>query len=214
MDLFSYFQCLWHTNLIGRVGSVVFSFLVFTFASSCISHHQSEVAGDFSKDVWEREEFDNKDFIIEAELLIEDEVFSKKAAASQFEEDYIYHTVRGGETLMLIAFYAYTDYTRWRDIYAANRDKITSTQKLTPGMEIRLPAPLNPYSRPSGKPYLIKWGDSLSLISKKVYGQMERWPEIWKNNPKQIRDPNLIFAGFTLFYHSDDEKESLDFALY
>lgn len=115
---------------------------------------------------------------------------------------------------MHIAFYAYTDYSRWRDIYEANRDKISSSQELTPGMEIRLPTPLNPYSRPSGKPYLIKWGDSLSLISKKVYGQMERWPEIWKNNPKQIRDPNLIFAGFTLFYHPDDEKESFDFALH
>lgn len=179
-----------------------------------MSHHQGGVTEDFSKDVREQKKDDHNDFIIEADLLMEDEVYSKRAAASQLEEDYVYHTVRGGETLMHIAFYAYTDYSRWRDIYEANRDKISSSQELTPGMEIRLPTPLNPYSRPSGKPYLIKWGDSLSLISKKVYGQMERWPEIWKNNPKQIRDPNLIFAGFTLFYHSDDEKESLDFALY
>jgi len=51
-----------------------------------------------------------------------------------------------------------------------------------------------------GNPYLIKSGDSLSLISKKVYGDWREWPAIHKNNPKQIRDPNLIFAGFTLYY--------------
>ncbi|PIP94727.1 MAG: hypothetical protein COW78_09545 [Bdellovibrio sp. CG22_combo_CG10-13_8_21_14_all_39_27] len=51
-----------------------------------------------------------------------------------------------------------------------------------------------------GNPYLIKSGDSLSLISKKVYGDWREWPAIHKNNPQQIRDPNLIFAGFTLYY--------------
>ena len=62
--------------------------------------------------------------------------------------------------------------------------------------------PLHPYRPPLGDPYLIKTGDSLSLISRKVYGDYKKWDHIYRNNPRQIRDPNLIFAGFTLYYPS------------
>lgn len=56
---------------------------------------------------------------------------------------------------------------------------------------------------PMGNPYLTKQGDSLSLISKKVYGNYRKWGQIYNNNRDQIRNPNLIFAGFVLYYRSD-----------
>jgi len=41
----------------------------------------------------------------------------------------------------------------------------------------------------------------LGVISTKVYdGEKKYWKKLWENNKPMIRDPNLIFAGFTIFY--------------
>jgi nucleoid-associated protein YgaU len=32
------------------------------------------------------------------------------------------------------------------------------------------------------------------------YGTTRKWKKIYKNNEPLVRDPNLIFAGFTLYY--------------
>ena len=42
------------------------------------------------------------------------------------------------------------------------------------------------------------------IISKKKYGTPVRWKSIWDNNKPMIKDPNLIFAGFTLYYIPDN----------
>ena len=42
--------------------------------------------------------------------------------------------------------------------------------------------------------YVVKRGDSLSKISKKVYGDGSRWKEIYKANEDKIKDPRLIYA--------------------
>jgi nucleoid-associated protein YgaU len=41
--------------------------------------------------------------------------------------------------------------------------------------------------------YVVKSGDSLSKIAKEVYGDANRWPEIFEANKDQIKDPNLIY---------------------
>lgn len=43
--------------------------------------------------------------------------------------------------------------------------------------------------------YVIKSGDSLSKIAKEVYGDANRWPEIFEANKDKIKDPNLIYPG-------------------
>jgi hypothetical protein len=55
-------------------------------------------------------------------------------------------------------------------------------------------------------------GDTLGKISKRVYGTVERWKEIWKNNEKLIKDPNKIYAGFTLYYVPDSRSLASDSA--
>jgi hypothetical protein len=45
--------------------------------------------------------------------------------------------------------------------------------------------------------YLVKPGDSLSVIAGKVFGDYRRWKEIWEANP-QVKDPSLIFPGDAL----------------
>ena len=43
--------------------------------------------------------------------------------------------------------------------------------------------------------YVVQAGDSLSKIAKQVYGDANRWPEIFEANKEQIKDPNLIHPG-------------------
>lgn len=46
--------------------------------------------------------------------------------------------------------------------------------------------------------YIVMKGDSLSAISKKLYGNANRWQEIFEANRDQLDDPDLIQPGQTL----------------
>ena len=46
--------------------------------------------------------------------------------------------------------------------------------------------------------YVVKPGDSLSKIAQQVYGDLNRWTEIFEANKDQIKDPNVISAGMKL----------------
>jgi nucleoid-associated protein YgaU len=46
--------------------------------------------------------------------------------------------------------------------------------------------------------YIVVKGDSLSAISKKLYGNANRWQEIFEANRDQLDDPDLIQPGQTL----------------
>jgi nucleoid-associated protein YgaU len=110
------------------------------------------------------------------------------------------YTVQEGETLMLIAFKLYGRYMAWKDLRDWNRDTLQGTD-LKGGMILNYQAPAEAFSwNPQGNPYLVKWGDSLSKISQEKYGDWKSWKSIWENNRPMIKDPNLIFAGFTLYY--------------
>ncbi len=43
--------------------------------------------------------------------------------------------------------------------------------------------------------YEVQPGDSLSKIAKEVYGDMNRWSDIFEANKDQIENPNLIQIG-------------------
>ena len=46
--------------------------------------------------------------------------------------------------------------------------------------------------------YVVQKGDSLSKISRKVYGNAGRWREIYEANKDRIKDPSLIRPGWKL----------------
>ncbi|MBD66873.1 MAG: hypothetical protein CME62_16845 [Halobacteriovoraceae bacterium] len=109
-------------------------------------------------------------------------------------------TVSQGETLMIIAFKIYGDYGRWRDIKNMNSDKLAGSNTISSGMVLRYEAPAEPFIwNPEGNPYLIKVGDTLGKISTTTYGTNKFWKNIWDNNTPLIKDPNKIFAGFTIY---------------
>lgn len=106
-----------------------------------------------------------------------------------------------GDTLMLIAFKIYGDYTRWHEIKEMNKELLGKAKgPLKSGLTLSYKAPSQEFvQEANGEPYLIKAKDTLGKISKKVYKTPKKWKEIWKNN-SYIKNPNIIFAGFTLFY--------------
>jgi hypothetical protein len=116
------------------------------------------------------------------------------------KEEFVNYKANGHETLILIAYEFYSDYRKWKDISKDNEDIFAGDLTLKKDMIIKLRKPLNPSSSPKGRPYIIRKDETLSIISAKVYGDEDLWPAIYKNNREQIRFPNLIFPGFTIFY--------------
>jgi nucleoid-associated protein YgaU len=56
--------------------------------------------------------------------------------------------------------------------------------------------------------YVVKSGDTLSKIAKELYGDGNRWREIFEANKDQIENPNLIRPGWELFIPGLDRDEN------
>lgn len=111
------------------------------------------------------------------------------------------YTVQKNETLMLIAFKLYGNYERWKELADQNRTALNGTTNIKEGMVLNYIAPAEEFVwNPQGLPYLIRTGDTLGGISKQVYTTVNKWKLIWDNNRPLIKDPNKIYAGFTLYY--------------
>lgn len=120
------------------------------------------------------------------------------------------YKVHKSETLMLIAFKLYGDYSKWKELRDLNKGKLKRGMLLKAGDEIDYMTDGTEFVwSPNGNPHLIKHGESLSLISKEHYGTLKRWKEIFDNNRPMIKEPNKIFAGFTLYYVPDSKSVAL-----
>lgn len=116
------------------------------------------------------------------------------------------YTVQKGDTLMLISFKIYGDYARWRDL-ANNNPQLANFQSLTEGDVLNYQVPAEQFNwQPEGNPYLIKRNDTLVSISQDLYSTHKRWRHLYEHNKPLIKDPNVIFAGFTIYYMQFDES--------
>lgn len=110
------------------------------------------------------------------------------------------YKVKKGETLMQIAFKLYGDISKWKEIKKMNPTLRNNTE-LRSNIELKYRAPATPFVwNPAGTPYLIKNGETLGTISNTVYSTPKKWKSIWENNKPLIKNPNVIYAGFTLYY--------------
>jgi nucleoid-associated protein YgaU len=111
------------------------------------------------------------------------------------------YRVKKGETLMQIAFALYGDISKWKELKSMNSDKVNSNKGLKANIELKYKAPSKAFVwNPNGKAYLIKNGETLGTISNAVYSTPKKWKAIWENNKPLIKNPNIIYAGFTLYY--------------
>lgn len=114
-----------------------------------------------------------------------------------------YYEVQKGETLMWIAFKLYGDYTKWKELESNNREALAHGVK--PGMKLKYNPGMFVWN-PKGLPHLIKTGETLATISNDKYGTIRKWRSIWDNNRDMIKNPDLIFAGFTLYYVPEERE--------
>lgn len=123
------------------------------------------------------------------------------------QAEFAHYTTQQGETLMLVAFNLYGDYRKWKELKDWNAG--TDLSNLSPGTVIRYKAPSEKFVwKPAGMPHIVRRGETLGSISDDKYGTVKRWTDIYKNNQPLIRDPNLIFAGFTIYYVPDRDLAS------
>ncbi|MFZ9595380.1 MAG: LysM peptidoglycan-binding domain-containing protein [Bdellovibrionia bacterium] len=131
------------------------------------------------------------------------------AAPVSFSGESMNYTVQAGDTLMKIAFETYGDLSLWRRILEKNRSKISSPGALREGIVLELEKPQDAVViERNGEKYQIQPGDTLGKIANSVYGTPKKWKKIWQNNPKLIRDPNKIYAGFLLYYVQDESLKA------
>ncbi len=117
------------------------------------------------------------------------------------------YVVQPGDTLMKLAFEHYGNLYDWRKIYESNRASIPNPARLEPGTTLQIEKSNIPFTiERHGDAYLIKQGDTLVSIAYDLYGLKQKWRKLWENNKQMIRDPNLIFAGFTLYYTMTAEE--------
>lgn len=110
------------------------------------------------------------------------------------------YSVKRGETLMQIAFKLYGDISKWKELKDLNSNLLGSSAQLRTGATLKYIAPAKPFKwNPSGTPHLIRTGETLGTISNSYYGSARKWKIIWENNKPMIKNPNLIYAGFTLY---------------
>ncbi len=115
---------------------------------------------------------------------------SLEAAKPKYYEDS--YTVVKGDWLSKIAGYSfiYGDISKWPIIYRANRDQIKDPNMIHPNQVIKIPRGL-PYE------WKVYKGECLWKIASypEVYGDATKWPEIFRANKDQIKDPDLIYPN-------------------
>ena len=115
------------------------------------------------------------------------------------------YRMQKGDTLMMVSYKIYGDYRKWRDLKAMNKN----IKKFKEGVELKYQMPDSKFNwKPNGLPYLVKTGDTLQVISMEKFATTRKWKSIYNNNRPLIRDPNLIFAGFTIYYQPSRELAS------
>jgi len=57
--------------------------------------------------------------------------------------------------------------------------------------------------RPGTVLHVVKPRDTLHEIARKYLGRSDRWPELYRGNSAQIRNPNLIYPGQKLYVGAD-----------
>lgn len=117
------------------------------------------------------------------------------------------YKVKAGDTLMKIAFSIYGDIDRWKDLQSWNSDVLKGSKQLSRGMKLKYEAPSEEFSPEKlAHSYTIKKGDTLANIADDVYGKKSKYRKLQNYNKKLIKNPNRIFAGFTIYYDITEQE--------
>ena len=132
------------------------------------------------------------------------------ACEGELKDGILAYRIRRGDSLMKISFETLGDVRRWREILRDNKNQVPALASLKAGTVLSINCTDYVVVKRNGKSYLIKRRDTLIRIAKHLYGTPLKWRKIWENNRQLIHDPNLIYAGFHLYYKMNQQEK--DFA--
>jgi len=150
------------------------------------------------------------------------ELFSREKFA---EHDY---TVQSGDTLGLISMKVYGTFSKWPVIANANKDQLKNNpDRLRVGITLTIPTlteagdVLVPHSSSTFLPvlnedgtYTVQFGDSLSTIAQKLFGNSGKWRQIYELNRDVLTPSHRLKVGQILRVKAprpdeqNDEKSS------
>lgn len=148
------------------------------------------------EDIVAENDFENRKVETQQDFAASSEVESSVSPTDQVAQ----YTIQKGDTLMLISFKIYGDYGRWRELAQSN-PQLASFQSLNSGEVLNYQVPNEQFNwRPEGDSYLIKRNDTLGTISQDLFNTTSKWKNLYEHNKPLIKNPNMIFAGFTIYY--------------
>lgn len=206
-----------------KIWSKLLFFTLLTTFVSCsskksVEENEVESQSEDSVALDDQNEYENEDSINEQNYTDdtieeqEDEIAANTEEAESPQESNQYidsnfetmnYTVKQNDTLMLIAFELYGDYSKWREIRDQNPN-LENYRNLTEGQNLTVRKPDSQFNwKPEGSPYLIKRNETLQTISDNIYNTTRKWMHLYKHNKPLIKDPDRIYAGFTIYYLED-----------
>ncbi|MDR1449560.1 MAG: LysM peptidoglycan-binding domain-containing protein [Propionibacteriaceae bacterium] len=105
------------------------------------------------------------------------------------------YRVKEGDSLWSIAAEQLGDGELWPLLVDTNQERIGQATRIEVGWVFILP--LVGDETPAST-YTVQPGDSLSAIAQRLWGEADRWPELWEANRDLTPDPDLIQPGWTL----------------
>jgi len=193
----------------------IYLFTLFSLLVISCSSNQKENAPELSSLDDELTEEEMRDeAMMDEEMMDEDTVYTMSSAPENdsIERTGIYQ-IQEHDTLMWISYKIYGDYTKWRNILVANPE--INENKLAIGTDIFYIEPDETFIwERDGTPYRIERGDTLIKISKKLYNTSKNWKQLLANNSDMIKDPNMIYANFILFYSKESTSPEISKAQY
>lgn len=109
--------------------------------------------------------------------------------------DYLYYTVKEGDNLRYISKKLYSNKNRWKEIAELNSDQIKNPNRIYKGMKLKFVPDPGHENESHAEIYIVKKGDSLSKISKKVFGTYWKWNHLHEKNKDSVKDPNILTIG-------------------
>ncbi len=115
----------------------------------------------------------------------------------------MYYYVQKGDTLLKIAHKIYGNSASWKKLAESNNLKNANEIFAGDILHYELAKSTKSFSEayenvPKGK-IIVKKGDTLSHVSKAVFGNVAEWRVLWKENPN-IVDPDKIKVGQEIYF--------------
>jgi len=156
--------------------------------------------------------------VAQTEISTQDRGYVGGKAGSPIEEGLpetgskMAYLVQKGDTLSKIAKRVFSNMDRWRELAVSS--SVKNPNRIYPGdvifyqLDQTTLAFAKKYESLERKLTPVRKGESLTEVSKRIYGDKDQWKFLWRHND-QINDPTHLKVGSLVYYVSPSALTSL-----